>query len=240
MPDQIVNFSGGKDSTAMLHLMIERNEPIAAVVFFDGGWEFTEVYDHLDLVEQKTGLKINRIKPDRAFTEWMFHRPIRTKRDNAIAKRGEVHRIGKGWPRYNSRWCTGIKGRHIESFSKWYASPVNCIGFASDEPSRSQRDASYALPTRYPLIEYGISEADALAYCKSLGYHWNGLYDVFDRVSCWCCPLGGEKYFRKLRKHRPQLWQQMIDWQLQMPDHSAYIYNRKSVLDWELKFLEED
>jgi len=31
MKDQIVSFSGGKDSTAMLHMMLEHGEPISGV-----------------------------------------------------------------------------------------------------------------------------------------------------------------------------------------------------------------
>lgn len=51
MTDNIVSLSGGKDSTAMLHMMIDRGISIKAVAFFDTGWEFPEMHDHIDLVE---------------------------------------------------------------------------------------------------------------------------------------------------------------------------------------------
>ena len=54
---QIVSLSGGKDSTEMLHQMIEHGEAIEAVVFVDTGWEFPEMHDHINLVEKKTGIK---------------------------------------------------------------------------------------------------------------------------------------------------------------------------------------
>ena len=42
-----VSLSGGKDSTAMLLLMIERDMPIDMVLSADTGMEFPEMYEHL-------------------------------------------------------------------------------------------------------------------------------------------------------------------------------------------------
>lgn len=59
----IVSLSGGKDSTAMLLMMIERGIPIHSIVFFDTGWEFPQMHEHIDLLEKRTGKRIDRIKP---------------------------------------------------------------------------------------------------------------------------------------------------------------------------------
>ena len=40
----VVSLSGGKDSTAMLLMLLERGEPVADVMFFDTGSEFLEMY----------------------------------------------------------------------------------------------------------------------------------------------------------------------------------------------------
>ncbi len=45
---RIVSFSGGKDSTAMLIMMIEKNMPIDEIIFCDTGMEFPAMYDHID------------------------------------------------------------------------------------------------------------------------------------------------------------------------------------------------
>lgn len=42
-----VSLSGGKDSTAMLLLMIEQDMPIDVVLTADTGMEFPEMYEHL-------------------------------------------------------------------------------------------------------------------------------------------------------------------------------------------------
>ncbi|MBQ9455040.1 MAG: phosphoadenosine phosphosulfate reductase family protein [Thermoguttaceae bacterium] len=39
---QVISFSGGKDSTALLHLMLERGEQIDEVIYFNGGWEWPQ------------------------------------------------------------------------------------------------------------------------------------------------------------------------------------------------------
>ena len=42
-----VSLSGGKDSTCLLLLMIERGLPIDAVIWADTGMEFPEMYGHI-------------------------------------------------------------------------------------------------------------------------------------------------------------------------------------------------
>ena len=37
-------------------------------------------------------------------------------------------------------------------------------------------------------------------------YDWGGLYEIFKRVSCWCCPLQSLPELKKLREHYPELW----------------------------------
>ena len=46
-----VSLSGGKNSTAMLLLMIERDLPINTVLWADTGMEFPEMYDHISKVD---------------------------------------------------------------------------------------------------------------------------------------------------------------------------------------------
>ena len=57
----IVQLSGGKDSTAMLLMMLERNMPVDEIIFCDTGMEFPELYQHLEAVEaymHRTALNI--------------------------------------------------------------------------------------------------------------------------------------------------------------------------------------
>ncbi len=93
------------------------------------------------------------------------------------------------------------------------------MGIAADEAHRCK-------DLHYPLVEWGMTEADCLRYCKARGFDWGGLYDIFRRVSCWCCPLQPLSELRKLRIHCPDLWQKLLymdahTWQPFRPDYTA-------------------
>ena len=237
--NNIVSFSGGKDSTAMLHMMLEHGEPITDVVFFDTGWAFPEMLDHIDQVERNTGIRITRLRPEKPFAHWMFERPIRARKGN---QRGCVHRIGNGWPSPSRRWCTRIKVDAIEKHVRQWPNPVSCIGFAVDEIGRTQSKAQQEGPyaRRYPLIEYGVDEAEALRYCRRHGYDWGGLYELFNRVSCFCCPLQRIGELRRLRRHRPAQWRAMLKMDRMAPEHNRGFRNYDTVHDLERRFTAED
>ncbi|HBG8604073.1 TPA: phosphoadenosine phosphosulfate reductase family protein, partial [Clostridioides difficile] len=44
----VASFSGGKDSAAMLLLILEKKLPLDEIVFIDTGLEFEEIYDIID------------------------------------------------------------------------------------------------------------------------------------------------------------------------------------------------
>ena len=68
----IVSFSGGKDSTAMLLMMVEREYPIDEIIFCDTGKEFPALYRHIDKIEEYINRPITRLKPDKTFDYLMF------------------------------------------------------------------------------------------------------------------------------------------------------------------------
>lgn len=52
----VVQFSGGKDSTAMLLMMLEKNMPIDDIIFCDTGKEFPQIYEHIEKVNKYIGV----------------------------------------------------------------------------------------------------------------------------------------------------------------------------------------
>jgi 3'-phosphoadenosine 5'-phosphosulfate sulfotransferase (PAPS reductase)/FAD synthetase len=231
----IISFSGGKDSTAMALLMLENDIPIHSVVAFDTGWEFPGMYDHWKLFEQKTGLKIEVLKSEKPFSYWMFERPVVARKG---PNKGKVHRVGNGWPSPTRRWCTREKVRQIQAYQKTINNGVSCIGMGWDEQHRVKHN-SHKLK-RYPLIEWGITEKQALKICRGYGFDWSGLYDVFDRVSCFCCPLQSLGNLRLLRRYYPEQWNQMLEWDLMRPASNKGFLKYKTVHDLDRRFACED
>ncbi len=62
---------------------------------------------------------------------------------------------------------------------------------------------------KYPLIDMKMTEADCLKLCYDKGFNWDGLYDDFGRVSCWCCPLSRIGELRVLHNKYPELWKEL-------------------------------
>ena len=44
----IASLSGGKDSTAMVLNLLEKNYPLDEIIYCDTGKEFTQMYEHLE------------------------------------------------------------------------------------------------------------------------------------------------------------------------------------------------
>jgi len=196
----IVSLSGGKDSTAMLLRMLEEKMPVDVILFCDTGLEFDAMYKHIDKLEKYINKPITKLKEPRSF-EYYFYE-YSPKRKNPLLE----DKKGFSWAGPRNRWCTSaLKIRVINSYLRELAKKytlIQYIGIASDEKHRI-RDLNY------PLVEWNMTEAECLAYCKERGFDWDGLYDIFSRVSCWCCPLQSLDELRKLRKYFPELWERL-------------------------------
>lgn len=66
---------------------------------------------------------------------------------------------------------------------------------------------------RYPLADWNMTEKDCLEYCYAKGFNWNGLYEKFHRLSCWCCPLQRLGGLKILYREYPNLWSKLKYWQ---------------------------
>jgi len=191
----IVSFSGGKDSTAMLLMMIEKQMQIDEIIFCDTGKEFPAMYEHIKLVEKYISRKITVLKAKYNFEYFMSE----ITRPN---QKGKTK--GLGWMDFRFRWCTGeLKKDVVRRYLKGM-NYVTYIGFAADEHKRKHQKKQ-----EYPLQEWNITEAQALKYCYDKGFTWNGLYEKFVRVSCYCCPLQRLGELKTIYLDFPELWEDM-------------------------------
>lgn len=96
------------------------------------------------------------------------------------------------------------------------------IGIAIDEPKRIEKERKpYKL---FPLVEWAMTEKDCLDYCRTNGWDWLeesdktatgyiDLYNILDRVSCWCCSNKNRKELKNIYIYLPQYWQKLKDFQ---------------------------
>lgn len=95
-PRHIASVSFGKDSLAMLYLLIARGWPLDEVVFFNNGMEFQAIYDTRDRVLpdlEALGIPYTELFPRSTFLYDMLERPIK-------------YRDRPGY-HYGYQWCGG-------------------------------------------------------------------------------------------------------------------------------------
>ena len=224
----IVQLSGGKDSTCMLLMMLEKGMPVDEIIFCDTGMEFPELYQHLEAVEAYIGRKITRLTAPHSFEYCLADKPTNPKKKT---NRGR----GYGWPRMFSRWCTGyFKIKNVAAYLKYAGEYTLYIGIAADEPKRHQ---NIPANVQHPLYDWGITEKQALEYCYSKGFDFGGLYQKFNRLGCWCCPLQRISDLRKVRRYYPELWAEI----LRMDKKAPYSFlERYTAEQLERRFALED
>ena len=156
-----LSLSGGKDSTFLLLELIRRGTPPDECVFFDTGWEFPQMYRHMDRLRalcEENGIEFTVLHPAKSFDYLMFEKPVRE-------KTGGTH-CGYSWCGARGiRWGTTEKTKALDQHNK---GNIVLIGIAADEPDRLTKER--APGKTFPLAEWGITEAECLAGCYAAGY----------------------------------------------------------------------
>ena len=198
----IISLSGGKDSTAMLLMMLEKKFKVDHIVFFDTGWDFPGTIKHINKLEKYINREIVRLKPKIPF-EKQFNK--------------------YGFSSFSKRWCTSRKTDTISKFCNQHKPFTQYIGFSFDERQRIKKTINYC----YPLVDWKVTEEDALKYCLEKGFDWGGLYEKYDRVSCWNCPLQTLNHLKVLWMYFPEYWQKLI----KMQEHSKWQFKMDHTLE---------
>ena len=131
----IASVSFGKDSLAMVLLILERGLPLDEVVFYDTGMEFKAIYDTRDRVLPLLydhGVKYTELRPPRPFLFDMLEKPVSSKKNG-------LH-YGYSWCGGCARWGTANKTSALDKHAKAAGRDViQYIGIAADEQKRLQR-----------------------------------------------------------------------------------------------------
>ena len=208
MKQNIISFSGGKDSSAMLLRMIELKMPIDRVIFADTTLEFPEMYIWIKKIEEFIGIKIEILQPKKSFDEWVYGYFTRGNRTHRIRGLPYTTQIGCYW----SRECKELplkkaqgKGNNVY------------LGIAKDEEKRAdaKRYKKGENKFKFPLIEWGWSEQDCLDYLEQKGLKHP--LSKFKRTGCWLCPKQNFKSLKILMNDYPELWKKLKQYEKDSP-----------------------
>lgn len=229
----IVSFSGGKDSTLMLLLMLEKGMPIDDIIFADTGMEFQELYDYIERIESVIGRKVTRIRATKTWDDVFFH------------KKQTGENIGQIVAFPMSGKCEVNRDVKVGAIKKYYKSiegPFTVyIGIAKNEPERYARLKENE---QAPLYEWGIDENYVIQELKRRGLH-NPLYDTFDRLGCYTCPNMTIEELRLMRKRYPKEYAKLLWYGEQAEKHAtkrrfAEYKPGWTVAELERRFQQED
>lgn len=206
----IASCSCGKDSLAMVYRLIEEKKPLNEIVFYDTGMEFQAIYknwDRLQAYAKKIGIKCTKLEPQCPFFYTMFEKPVNVGKPNE-------HK-GYSWCGGVCRWGTTAK---LQALDK-YCQDKNAwcyVGIAADETKRLIKERKpYKL---FPLVDWRMTERDCLEYCRNWGITWEeccdvDLYNILDRVSCWCCANKNQWELYNMWRFLPTYWAQLKELQ---------------------------
>lgn len=193
----VVNFSGGKDSTAMLAYLCEAYPDVKKhVVFADTGWEHTDAEQWARDIVALFGLELIVVRANKTFL-------------SMVEKRGM-------FPGMQQRQCTSDLKR--DPIAKWVRNNVkdpvviNCLGIRSDESAgrskqkRLKRNARETNTRRTiwdwaPIKDW--TETQVLDYLAARNLPLHPVYQHLRRFSCRVCIFMTQHDLRQVAKHDP-------------------------------------
>lgn len=196
----------------MLLKLIEEHKPLDEVLFYNTGMEFECIYKIRDKILpllKSLNIKYTELQPPEPFLYSMFERKIKYRKKDG-------YHFGFSWCGGKCRWQTHFKLKAIKEYKASICDDiVDYVGIAYDEPQRFEKAKSDG--KILPLVEWQMTEQDCLDYCTQRGYLWveetrNGtinLYDILDRISCWCCSNKNLKELRNIYRYLPEYWEQL-------------------------------
>lgn len=144
----IASVSFGKDSLAMLLILLEKNMQVDEVIFYNTGMEFKAIYETRERVKKllkHRNITYTELNPTVSFLYKMLEKKVH--------KRDKTTQCGYGICGGRCRWGTSDKNIIIRKYlkQKYGENYREYIGIAMDEKKRIEKDR--AIHKILPLVE---------------------------------------------------------------------------------------
>jgi len=203
----IVSFSGGKDSTAMLLKMLEKGIAVDRIIFADTTLEFPEIYRWIDEIERYTGIPIERLKPGKTWDEHFY----------GAFTRGKYKGERRGFPFVIQKCWWNREAKYLLLDKAHGSGNTVFIGIAKDEEKRTKARQynKQHIFYRFPLCEWGLTEQDCFDYLESKGL-FHPLRHM-KRTGCWLCQKQSKLSLLILMREYPDLWEKLKKYEADSP-----------------------
>ena len=236
----VVCWSGGKDSTVLLHLIL-KHKPDIQVIFNDSGVEFPETLDFVKFLKKAWSLNLHIVRPIGGESFWdcvkQYGWPIfgkatamsveKARRSgNYRAQLSELERnLLESNVQISSRCCLLLKEKPSKKIESILNSDLKYLGLMASESRNRTRlwvdHGDYYYVKRYFGRKRGIWKASPLSIWREKdiwGYHskhdmpYCKLYDKGHvRNGCWPCAMGVRRgQLKRLRNSHPKLFDHLI------------------------------
>lgn len=189
----VVSFGGGVNSTALLIELANRKEPPDHVIFADTRGEKPQTYKHIERMQDwlsDNGMPpITIVKEGNGLEDDCLSRETLPGKAFGFGSCSERFKV-----RPQRRW---VKQQGITN-AMWL------VGVHAGEAKRAKRTLNQRDDVRFPLIEWGWSQADCVAAIEKAGL------PVPVKSACFFCPAMKKGEVLQLAKDEPELFQRAI------------------------------
>ncbi len=235
----IAKLSGGKDSTAMVDLLLRNKYPLDYILFCDTLAEFSQMYEYLDKLDayfkKAYNKSITRTKPKKSIADALFSKVTKGEHKGFI-KGAFLPQMGYCDWRLYSKLHT--EDDFIKSLGVSKKDVITYLGITIDEVKRADLENSQL---KYPLItDFKMTENDCKEYLKERELE-NPLYRHFTRTGCAFCPAQSMNAKFNLWKHYPKEWERLKTYEkalIEKEKNGEQVYNKYWFNKWSCDELE--